>query len=155
MHPEPACLTFTTLKYFCISHGNQKDQMFFSIWNHHKCPSYLFPLHLNTYVMGVRLLSVRRSPLYVTIWRLMSVPALKKKPAITTNTLICHIIYELRMCLALVFRLLYIVCDRCISILRFVQFKCPKRIVKGQLSFQKNVTVWKCDFSCCSWQPSK
>ena len=26
----------------------------FLIWNHHKCPSQLFPLHLNTYVMGLR-----------------------------------------------------------------------------------------------------
>ena len=27
---------------------------FFSIWNHHKCLSQLFPIHLNTYVMGLR-----------------------------------------------------------------------------------------------------
>ena len=26
----------------------------FSIWNNHKCLSYLFPLHLNTYVMGLQ-----------------------------------------------------------------------------------------------------
>ena len=25
----------------------------FSILNHHKCISYLFPLHLNTYVIGL------------------------------------------------------------------------------------------------------
>ena len=27
---------------------------FSSIWNHHKCLSYIFPLHLNFYVMGLR-----------------------------------------------------------------------------------------------------
>ena len=27
---------------------------FFSIRNHHKCLSYLFLIHLNTYVMGLR-----------------------------------------------------------------------------------------------------
>ena len=30
----------------------------FSIWNHHKCLSFLFPLHLNTYVMGLRPLEI-------------------------------------------------------------------------------------------------
>ena len=42
----------TTLKK-CINYG---DQRYFSIWNHHKYLSYLFPLHhvhLNTYVMGL------------------------------------------------------------------------------------------------------
>ena len=31
----------------------QKGCFFFN-FNHHTCPSYLFPLHLNTYVMGLR-----------------------------------------------------------------------------------------------------
>ena len=31
------------LNYFCIKHG---DQMVFSIGDHHKCLSSLFPLHL-------------------------------------------------------------------------------------------------------------
>ena len=39
-------LILTALKYLCIDHG---DQFFFSIWNHDKCLSQLFPLHLNTY----------------------------------------------------------------------------------------------------------
>ena len=41
--------TLTQLKYFYINHGHQR---FFSIWNHHKCPSLVVPLHLNTNVMG-------------------------------------------------------------------------------------------------------
>ena len=45
--------TPTTLKYFCMYHG---DQRVFSIWNHHKCFSWLFPLYSNTYVMGLLLL---------------------------------------------------------------------------------------------------
>ena len=44
---EPA-LTLTTLIYFCLNHGEQR---FFK--NHHKCLSYLFLLHLNTFVMGL------------------------------------------------------------------------------------------------------
>ena len=41
-------VNFTTLKYFCIKHG---EQMVFSICNHHGFDlSYLSPLHLNTYV---------------------------------------------------------------------------------------------------------
>ena len=40
-----------TLKYVCINHG---DKRFFSIWNHHKCLSFVFPLHFNTYVMCLR-----------------------------------------------------------------------------------------------------
>ena len=35
---------------FCINYG---DQRIFSIWNHHKCFSYIFLVHLNTYVMGL------------------------------------------------------------------------------------------------------
>ena len=34
-------LTVTTLKYFCINHG---DQMFILFWNHHTCSSQLFLL---------------------------------------------------------------------------------------------------------------
>ena len=62
------------LKYFCMLHG---DQRVFSIYNHHKCLSCLFPLHLNTYVMGIRVdiinyffLSARGPSLDVRIWRL-------------------------------------------------------------------------------------
>ena len=32
--------------------------MFFSIRNHHNCLSQLFPIHLNTYVMGTRPLEI-------------------------------------------------------------------------------------------------
>ena len=42
-------ITLKALNYFCISHGAQRV---FS--NHHKCLSYLFQIHLNTYVMGPR-----------------------------------------------------------------------------------------------------
>ena len=31
---------------------------FFLTWNHHKCLSYLFLIHLNTYVMGLRPLEI-------------------------------------------------------------------------------------------------
>ena len=31
---------------------------FFSILNHHKCLRQLFPIHLNTYVMGLRPLEI-------------------------------------------------------------------------------------------------
>ena len=31
---------------------------FVSIWYHHKCLIQLFPIHLNTYVMGLRLLEI-------------------------------------------------------------------------------------------------
>ena len=52
---------------FCINYG---DQRIFSIWNHHKCLSYIFLVHLNTYVMGLRsleifLLSQCEGPKYV------------------------------------------------------------------------------------------
>ena len=43
------------LKYFCMNHG---DQRFFSILNHHKCLRLIFPLHLNTYVMGLQQLEI-------------------------------------------------------------------------------------------------
>ena len=50
--------------------------MMFSIGNHHKCLGQVFPLHLNTYVMGLRpseifrpTLSVRGSTLYVRVVR--------------------------------------------------------------------------------------
>ena len=36
--------------YFCINHGGQR--VFFNS-NHHKCLSYLFLLHLNTYVTAI------------------------------------------------------------------------------------------------------
>ena len=39
-----------TLKYFCINHGDQKV---FSLWNHHKCLSWLFPLLFNTLMLWV------------------------------------------------------------------------------------------------------
>ena len=45
-----ATLPLTTLKYFCINHG---DQSFFLIWNHHKCLSEFFLVHLTTYGMGL------------------------------------------------------------------------------------------------------
>ena len=35
--------------------------MFFSIWNHHKCLSQLFLLHLNTFVMGLRPIQIFNS----------------------------------------------------------------------------------------------
>ena len=43
-------LILETLKYFGISHG---DQRAFSIRNHHKYLSQFFPLHLNTYVLAL------------------------------------------------------------------------------------------------------
>ena len=52
---RPSILTLTTPKYFGINHG---DQRFFSIWNHHKCHSSLFQLHLNTYVIGLPSLDI-------------------------------------------------------------------------------------------------
>ena len=44
-------LTLETLKNFCVNHGEQRVC---SIRNHHKYLSWLFPLYLNTYVMGLR-----------------------------------------------------------------------------------------------------
>ena len=44
-------LILKTQKYCDINHG---DKGFFSICNNHKCLSYLFPLHLNIYVIGPR-----------------------------------------------------------------------------------------------------
>ena len=44
-------------KYDCIN--NRHQMCFFSIWNHHECLSWLFPLYLNTYSMGLR-------PLYIS-----------------------------------------------------------------------------------------
>ena len=54
-----------------------RPKRFFSIWNHHKCLSYLFPLHMNTYVMGLRPLEIflllqRGDRLYTSVsdvWR--------------------------------------------------------------------------------------
>ena len=43
---------------FCINHGHDGDQRVFSIMNHHKCLSYLFRIHLNTYGMGLRSLQI-------------------------------------------------------------------------------------------------
>ena len=43
-------LTPKTLKYCYI---NQEIKGFLSIWNNHKCLSYLFLLHLNTYMLWV------------------------------------------------------------------------------------------------------
>ena len=50
-----ARLSLTTLKYFC---KNLETKVFFSIWNHHECLSWLFPRHLNTYVLGLRSLEI-------------------------------------------------------------------------------------------------
>ena len=47
-----------TLKYLCINH---RDQKIFLICNHRKYLSQLFPLHLNTYVMGRRELYIINS----------------------------------------------------------------------------------------------
>ena len=74
-----AGLTGTTLTYYCIiyNHGDQ-------IWNHHKCLSWLFPLHLNTYwhygstaIINSLILSVRGPSLDVRIWRLRTSPRWK------------------------------------------------------------------------------
>ena len=46
--PAVKGLTLTALNNCHINHGYQRG---FSIWNYHKCPSYFFQLHLNTYVM--------------------------------------------------------------------------------------------------------
>ena len=73
-------LTLTTLKYLCINYGNQRV---FSIWNHHKCLSYLF---LYTYVMGLQPPEIFysfiagivywRQILTFRFWRKKSIPAL-------------------------------------------------------------------------------
>ena len=61
---------------FFISHREQ--MVFFSIWNHHKCLSYIFLIHLNTYVMGLQpldiilIISVRGPSVYVRICRLQT-----------------------------------------------------------------------------------
>ena len=39
-------------------YNNHEDETFFTIWNHHKCLNYLFLIHLNTYVMGLRPLEI-------------------------------------------------------------------------------------------------
>ena len=70
---------------FCINHGDQK---FFPTWNHHKSLSYLFLIHLNTYVIGLRLLEIFYSYSAVAVfirhnlpstdsrfWRVKTVPA--------------------------------------------------------------------------------
>ena len=45
------CLTFITLIVCVQTMENQR--VFFKLWNHHKCPIQLFPVHLNTYVTMV------------------------------------------------------------------------------------------------------
>ena len=49
-HPKMLYQCGSIIKYFCISHA---DQRLLSIWNHHKGLSQLFPIHLNTYIMGL------------------------------------------------------------------------------------------------------
>ena len=44
-------LTLEVLKYIWTNHI---DQSVFLIWNHHKCLTWLFPTHLNTYARGLR-----------------------------------------------------------------------------------------------------
>ena len=41
-----------------LFYENLGDQRVFSLWNHHKCLSQLFPINLNTYVMGLRPLEI-------------------------------------------------------------------------------------------------
>ena len=48
------CLILQALKYFKIIEKTK----FFSTWYHHKWLSQLFPIHLNTYVMGLWPLSI-------------------------------------------------------------------------------------------------
>ena len=68
------------LSVYLQLHGDRKV---FSIRNYHKSLSLLFPLHLNTYVLGLRPLylflffSVRGPSFEVKIWRLQTVPRLK------------------------------------------------------------------------------
>ena len=49
--------TLTTLVYFHIDHREQRV----SILNYHKCLIWPFPLHLNTYVLGLRPLKIFNS----------------------------------------------------------------------------------------------
>ena len=63
----------------------------FSIWNHHKSLSLVFPIHLNTYDMGLRPLQIffyfysagidfsrqNLTSIDVRIWRLKSIPRCK------------------------------------------------------------------------------
>ena len=51
-------LLIKTLKVLKYSYTNHGDQRVFSIWNHHKCLSCLFSIHLNTYVMRLRPLEI-------------------------------------------------------------------------------------------------
>ena len=66
------------LKELNFFHKNIWGQSVFSIWNHQNCLSYVFPIRLNTYVMGLRPLqicftfTVRGSTLVVRIWRLQT-----------------------------------------------------------------------------------
>ena len=68
--------TLKALKCFFMKTLETKG--FFSIWNHYDCLSWLFLIHLNTYVMGLRPLeifftfAVRRKTLVVRIWRLQT-----------------------------------------------------------------------------------
>ena len=69
-------LTLKALKLYLWKPWRPK--VFFSIWNHHKCLSQLFMIHLNTYVMGLRplqicfTLTVLGWTLVVRIWRLQT-----------------------------------------------------------------------------------
>ena len=86
-----SCLTYKELKYLCIL--TIENKKYFLNLNHHKCLSYLFPLHLYTYVMGLRPL-IHYTCIYsysagidfrsknlmstdVKFWRLKSIPALQ------------------------------------------------------------------------------
>ena len=60
----------TTLKYFCINHGDQRYFFQFEI-----IINVLLPPYLNTYVIfygHILILSVRGPSLYVRIWRLQT-----------------------------------------------------------------------------------
>ena len=47
-----------TLKVLIIFKKTMETKGIYSIWNHYKCFSYLFLLHLNTYLMGLRPLEI-------------------------------------------------------------------------------------------------
>ena len=49
---------FLTLKALIFFIKTLETKGFISIWYHHKCLIQLFPIHLNTYVMGLRPLEI-------------------------------------------------------------------------------------------------
>ena len=56
-HSGSYLIKTTQMQCWIILYKPWRSNVFF-IWNNHKCLSQLFPLHLNTYVMGLRPLEI-------------------------------------------------------------------------------------------------